>query len=433
MSQPPDKSIALRALEGRATIDLFAGCGGLSLGLHLAGWQGLFAVEKDPMAYETLHRNLVADRGSYPAFRKWPDWLEQRPMAIEQLLVGQYREHLKELRGRVALLAGGPPCQGFSIGGRRNGADVRNTLVNEMLEVVDLTKPAFVLIENVEGFARRFVSNPGDFKASAADQVVARLADLGYAAHYGAVDASEFGVPQVRRRVLLLGIANELSSSANCETLFDAMHAVRRKHLQDNGLRQRGLITASEAIDDLDGQRRITCPDSPRFEAGTYATATSRFGRLMRRGIANTVPPDSHRFTKHGERILALYKKAHATQPPGRLSKQFLLDSGTKKDKKYLLDPHAPASTITTHPDEFIHHREPRNVTVREMARLQSFPDDFQFYGRYTINGPRRRFDVARCSQVGNAVPPLLAEAVGRALDRIATCIESASAASDEN
>ncbi len=89
---------------------------------------------------------------------------------------------------------------------------------------------------------------------------------------------------------------------------------------------------------------------------------------------------------------------------------------GTKKDKKVLIDPDAPVSTITTHPDEFIHYAEPRNITVREMARLQSFPDDFEFKGRYTINGPRRKFDVARCSQVGNAVPPLFAEAIGRAL-----------------
>jgi DNA (cytosine-5)-methyltransferase 1 len=93
-----------------------------------------------------------------------------------------------------------------------------------------------------------------------------------------------------------------------------------------------------------------------------------------------------------------------------------LLKNGTKKDKKVLLDPDAVVSTITTHPDEFIHYLHPRNITVREMARLQSFPDRFTFHGRYTIKGPRRRFDVARCSQVGNAVPPLMAEGIGLAL-----------------
>jgi DNA (cytosine-5)-methyltransferase 1 len=136
----------------------------------------------------------------------------------------------------------------------------------------------------------------------------------------------------------------------------------------------------------------------------------------MRREISSTAIPNSHRFSVHGEQILNLYRAAHATQPKGRLSKKFLLSMGTKKDKKAVLDAGAPASTITTHPDEFIHYAIPRNITVREMARLQSFPDDFWFYGRYTINGERRRFDVARCSQVGNAVPPLLARAVGLAL-----------------
>ena len=85
-----------------------------------------------------------------------------------------------------------------------------------------------------------------------------------------------------------------------------------------------------------------------------------------------------------------------------------------------------PSSTITTHPDEFIHYAEPRNVTVREMARLQSFPDDFRFFGRYTINGPRRRHDVARCSQVGNAVPPLLGHGLGLAIKNVLTAVADA-------
>lgn len=100
----------------------------------------------------------------------------------------------------------------------------------------------------------------------------------------------------------------------------------------------------------------------------------------------------------------------------GRLPKEYLRAHGTKKDKKVLIDPSAPASTITTHPDEFIHYAHPRNISVREMARLQSFPDIFRFRGRYTINGERRRLDVARCSQVGNAVPPFLGEILGVAL-----------------
>jgi len=106
----------------------------------------------------------------------------------------------------------------------------------------------------------------------------------------------------------------------------------------------------------------------------------------MLRGEAKTgTVPNSHRFSKHGAEILRMYRLAHSTQPAGRLSKTFLRSLGTKKDKKVRLDPNVPSSTITTHPDEFIHCSEPRNVTVREMGRLQSFPDDFHFFGRYTI------------------------------------------------
>ena len=100
------------------------------------------------------------------------------------------------------------------------------------------------------------------------------------------------------------------------------------------------------------------------------------------------------------------------------------MENNTKKDKKVLIDPNVVVSTITTHPDEFIHYIEPRNVTVREMARLQSFPDDFHFHGRYTINGPRRKLDVARCSQVGNAVPPLMAHGIGLAVRYLLSSIQ---------
>jgi DNA (cytosine-5)-methyltransferase 1 len=410
----------LRALASRTSIDLFAGCGGLSLGLHAAGWEGLFAIERDPMAFDTLSSNLASDGAPYAAYQKWPAWLPKEAMDVQDLLGASYRPQLEALAGRVALLAGGPPCQGFSVAGRRRGDDSRNSLVNHLLDVVGVLKPALVLIENVEGIARRFVSKPGDSPDSVADQVVAALADSGYLASYAIVDASRHGVPQTRKRVVIFGVRELLTGGESQPDLLQALEAVRAPHLAALGLPVDRSVTAIEALEDLDGEDRVVCPDSPKFEAGTYKPASSRYAELMRKGVPSDALPNSHRFTRHGDRVLEMYRSAHDTQPPGRLSKEFLLGCGTKKDKKVLLDPATPASTITTHPDEFIHYREPRNITVREMARLQSFPDDFHFRGRYTINGPRRRFDVARCSQVGNAVPPLLAEALGLALGSIA-------------
>jgi DNA (cytosine-5)-methyltransferase 1 len=419
------RSLRLQPAVPDTAIDLFAGCGGLSLGLHRAGWQGLFAVEKDPMAFETLRANMLAEDGAHPGFPDWPDWLEQRPYQVEELIEDpRMRERLEGLRGKIGLIAGGPPCQGFSVGGSRNGNDARNQMVHRFLEFVELVRSPIVLVENVEGIARRFVSKPGVHDGrSVAEYVVERLSELGYEARYFTVDASDYGVPQRRRRVLIVGVDREaLDAPALIEAFPRFLAEAGERMRRSLRLPLRRKVTVLEALEDLAGEEKVDCPDSAGFLSGTYTEEPpgSAYGKLMRRGTRGVAVPDSHRMSKHGDRIRLLYDTAHATQAPGRLPKSFLLEQGTKKDKKVLLDPGAPASTITTHPDEFIHYREARNITVREMARLQSFPDDFTFHGRYTINGPRRRFDVARCSQVGNAVPPLLGQAVGLALAGLA-------------
>ncbi|KVM59378.1 cytosine methyltransferase [Burkholderia ubonensis] len=402
------------------SIDLFAGCGGLSLGLHYAGWQGMFAVERDSMAFETLCRNMIDEAAPYSNYAAWPTWLEKKNLDIAKVLEDpRNRRELQALQGEVDLIVGGPPCQGFSVGGRRDGADERNKLVFKMLELVELVRPRAVLIENVEGIARRFVAKPGhSASAPVAELVIQEFERLGYTGTFTVVSAVDFGVPQTRRRVAILAVrdANGLESPALKRlferSLADASREVRNHH----GLPLDRPVTVGEALEDLWGGRRLPCPDSLEFESSVYKTPKSSYAKFMRRGIRTGKVPDSHRYSKHGERIQALYRLAHETQPPGRLSKEFLLQNGTKKDKKALLDALAPSSTITTHPDEFIHFAEPRNVTVREMARLQSFPDDFRFLGRYTINGPRRKHDVARCSQVGNAVPPMLGHGLGLAV-----------------
>ena len=410
-------------------IDLFAGCGGLSLGLKEAGWSGIFAIERDPMAFETLSQNFLAAGAPYASFADWPAWLPKTNHDIVALLKDEsVRTHLRSLRGAVTMMAGGPPCQGFSVGGRRDGADERNSLVYQMLDMVDLVRPRVVLIENVEGIARRFVARPGEASTSIADTVIERLSALGYTSFFDVLDASRFGVPQARRRVVIVGIRDCSMSPDDLKLTFGDMLSKSAVAVRQHwGLHETRNVTAKEAIGDLTGGVRVECPDSTEFESAVYTKAVSAYARAMRRGKKTGSTPNSHRFSKHGERIQGLYNLAHQTQPPGRLSKAFLLENNTKKDKKVLIDASAVVSTITTHPDEFIHYAEPRNITVREMARFQSFPDDFHFHGRYTINGPRRKHDVARCSQVGNAVPPLMAEGVGLALRNLLELLNSQS------
>ena len=124
-------------------IDLFSGCGGLTLGLSRAGIRGIFAVEKSPDAFLTLQYNLMIQRTHFD----WPDWLEKRSHDINVLLE-EHKNDLLRYQGKVDLLAGGPPCQGFSLAGRRKKSDKRNSLVDSYIKMVEIIQPSFILLEN---------------------------------------------------------------------------------------------------------------------------------------------------------------------------------------------------------------------------------------------------------------------------------------------
>ena len=163
-------------------IDFFSGCGGLSLGLGWAGWQGVFAIEKDPMAYTTFDKNLIAADAPHRHFENWPSWLSKEPHTIEDVLQSEDMvENLKKMAGQVTLVAGGPPCQGFSVAGARNGNDPRNLLVFKQIEAIKLLEPIYAIIENVGGFERKFVSKPIDgMTMSVAEEAIKQLEALGY-------------------------------------------------------------------------------------------------------------------------------------------------------------------------------------------------------------------------------------------------------------
>ena len=132
-------------------IDLFAGAGGLSLGLYQSGWHGLFAIEKNAFAFETLKHNLIENKKHFD----WPKWLPQTNHDINEILKN-YSKQLEALQGKVDLVAGGPPCQGFSMAGKRVKDDVRNQLVFSYIKFIKLVQPKMVLFENVKGFTYAF-------------------------------------------------------------------------------------------------------------------------------------------------------------------------------------------------------------------------------------------------------------------------------------
>jgi DNA (cytosine-5)-methyltransferase 1 len=129
-------------IEGRhrkpTFIDLFGGCGGISLGLMEAGWKGLFAIEKEGKAFETLKHNLTGKKGKN--YFNWPEWLDKKPYEISEFNK-QHEKDLLRLRGKVDLVSGGPPCQGFSLAGKRDKRDPRNQLFKEYIKFLRIVQP----------------------------------------------------------------------------------------------------------------------------------------------------------------------------------------------------------------------------------------------------------------------------------------------------
>jgi len=408
-------------------IDLFAGCGGLSLGLLQAGWEGLFAIEKSPLAFETYNHNLIdSNKFNY----SWPDWLPSQATTCSELL-DKFKPQLESLKGKVDLIVGGPPCQGFSTAGKRNPADPRNKLTEEYLDLVSIIQPKYLVIENVAGFNAKFkkhhsgeLSIPSDIPY--AELVKARLRKLGYQVSSGLVNCSQFGVPQNRVRFLMIceyfgsPIDGAKSQDGN---LVKEFLLTRDSFLTSKNLPLIKPISVKSALSDLEvsGKDLVQCNDigSNNFKEVVYTPPKNRtaYQTLMRQGMIRGAVPTSRRLANHQQKTVEYFKLLHEVcGTDKRLSKKTREAMGKKKHSLTLLDPKLPSPTVTTLPDDILHYSEPRILTVRENARLQSFPDWFEFKGKYTTGGKNRKNECPRYTQVGNAVPPLLAEAIGKML-----------------
>lgn len=390
-------------------IDLFAGCGGLSLGLQKAGWEGLFAVEKNADAFETLKYNLIENGDHFC----WPEWLPQTNLDINEVLKN-YREKLIELRGKVLLVVGGPPCQGFSMAGKRTGKDARNRLYNSYIDFVQCVQPQMLFFENVHGFTvgfkRKYKGN--DTKGEPySEKLIRELKRLGYKVASDVVLMSDYGVPQKRKRFILFAIRK-----GNPNSFFVKLKENREQFLHEKNINI--PVTVEEAIGDL--QRyygEVPCADTPRFMNGIYGPIQSNYQVLMRENTIFETIPDSHRFARPRQDTVELFEHLMEVSDEAiRITPNMNLVEGLRKRGITPLKRNCVCPTITSIPDDFVHYTEPRIMTVRECARIQSFPDFYRFKGRYTTGGARRKLDVPRYTQVANAVPPLFAEQVGLVL-----------------
>jgi DNA (cytosine-5)-methyltransferase 1 len=397
-------------------IDLFAGCGGLSLGLHNAGWKGLFAIEKNKDAFSTLEFNLIKQTNHFD----WPEWLPKENLEIDNI-VENYSQHLKSLRGKVDLVAGGPPCQGFSMAGRRNENDSRNQLVKSYIKFIRLVKPKLIFFENVKGFTQAFKKNSEKGIAYSAF-VQTELSKAGYHVKGCLVNFGDYGLPQKRTRFILVGIKNDLPN-ASIELAASFFSAIEKNKF--SFLAERNLTCQTnlqEAISDLlqsNGMKE--CPGYENYNSGVYGRAKSNYQKLMRlENIKSNTVVDSHRFAKHRPEIVQKFKVIlDSCRRNKDIDEEIRKRYNIKKHTVIPLDGSQKSPTITTLPDDYIHYAEPRILTVREYARIQSFPDWYIFQGKYTTGGLLRTKEVPRYSQIGNAIPPLFGEQSGLVLKKL--------------
>ena len=392
-------------------IDLFAGCGGLSLGLYQAGWNGLFAIEKNQNAFETLSFNLIERKKHFA----WPLWLPVSPLNIIDVNE-KYCNQLVALRGKVDLVAGGPPCQGFSMAGKRVEDDIRNKLVFSYIDFIDKVRPKLLFFENVKGFTYAFKKKDDSEAVPYSEILKEKLRELGYGVYARVVDFSHYGVPQKRKRFIMVGVLG--GSETDADFFFEKIDSRKQIFLKEMNLDT--FCSVRDAISDLLRENgEIDTPDRKGFQSGMYGKANSKYERYLRFGIdKKQLVPNSHSFAHHTPEKVACFQKLLMSYPKKgkRIDGKEREKWGIRQRGITVLDPEQLAPTITNMPDDYLHYSEPRIMTVRECARIQSFPDWYEFKSKYTTGGQMRKKEVPRYSQVGNAIPPLFALQAGLVL-----------------
>ena len=372
----------------QAVVSLFSGAGGMSLGFSRAGLEPAFAADIDPHACATYAANLA---------------VEAHALDLADADAARLQTLLEPHRGCLAVI-GGPPCQGFSTAGARRGDDPRNRLVFRYLQIVDLIQPTWFLFENVEGI---LTSNRGE----SIRDLVKCFVERGYTVRLEKVNFAHYGVPQSRKRVLIMG--NRVGIPFHFPSRTHSFAAGKHKSLT---LLPMGTSFA-DAVGDLPPVRAELGFAPYDAEPKTDFAKRMRAGnssRGVRLHFATTSPQDAARFARleSGQTMKDL---PEALWHPSFRARAFRrVADGTPTEKrggapagiKRLFWDQGAGTVTGAATREFIHPIEDRQITLQEAARLQTFPDWFSFRGAATA--------IAR--QIGNAVPPDGAELFARRL-----------------
>jgi DNA (cytosine-5)-methyltransferase 1 len=402
-------------------IDLFAGCGGLSLGLEFAGFEPVFVNElnRDAMESYLLNRGHLA----HDLRNARRHCFDIKEVTTTKKRSEELASFLRAEHGEIDLVAGGPPCQGYSgIGHRRTFTDLTksdipsNHLYRHMARFIEAVQPRAFVFENVRGLLSARWSPDGD-KGEIWRDVQKAFSDIGgrgdkrgYQMGWKLVFAKDYGVPQNRPRVLMVGIRNDIR--------WSSVSSLAGGFLPEP---KGGAPDLKDLLGDLADPDWRKIGETTRYPFG----ATSEIQRLMRTRLDGTVARKGDLITEmeysnHSADVVR--KFAYMIKNDGEIPE----DMKTKKFAQRLLPevwgPNGPSITATSLPDDYVHFSLPRVPTVREWARLQLFPDRYQFSGKRTTGGRRRAGDpalgdwsrdVPKYTQIGNAVPIGLAQAVG--------------------
>lgn len=531
----------------RKFIELFAGCGGMSLGLHASNFELVLANELSPMAAETFAFNHLAtdlqtlstNDQKTPNKIKWltsqhsradlkarlrenphdfPEWstgvesdlTDHETFSSKKLVIGsivtlnnylESREStpgLKPVAFDVDLVSGGPPCQSFSMAGLRQRENTRNTLPWEFAKFVSYAKPKVALLENVSGILRPFREGEETFHAWI--EVAKAFASIGYAPICLHVNAKNVGVAQNRPRFLMFAIKEEVIRRISIESLNSAENKIINQAISslnteyqwdnfkywdatsksDAKLFQGSIfaplnthnspqkwVTVTDAIDDLQTESNSSKAKS------TYV----RENNLQFKIAHNSEKIRNHELRKHGARVRSrfrllqvlekindvalthdirnyfrtglmplgyqaqieklvghelLFNGEEAIRHPENTDEVLILlnDLKTRKHSQRALSSSKPAPAALSIPDDCCHYAptQLRTLSVREMARIQSFPDSFIVRSKVTTGGVNRRYEVPQYTQIGNAVPPILARQAGEVVNRILKLSEESKA-----
>jgi len=400
----------IKKLLNLTFIDLFAGCGGLSIGLEQAGFTPLLFNEINPSA-KASYKHFISSRQSEIKFID--DVKELTPDTVKSLKSEWLSNGIKD----IDLVAGGPPCWGYSKIGHRRTFDTdkknigTNHLYNHMASVIENVRPKMFLFENVSGLLSSKWTKNGESGEIWKDIMNTFQNINGYSIASELIHCYDYGVPQNRPRIIMIGIRDDMGwrddGGKPCLGRLPAKDKEKAPTIYD---------TLGDLVDPNYKDSLITEKYPRSAETNIQRVLRTVNGKIMRKGMSLF----NHRYSNHSERIIKKFK--YMIQNNGEIPESLKTKKFGQKVLRENWPNGNPNITITSLPDDYVHFSQPRSLSVRECARLQTFPDDFIFHGPRTTGGRRRAGepennfetrDIPQYTQIGNAIPVLMAKKFG--------------------